>query len=65
MVRVAILCGKQKFEIMIHRIDKSDNLGLWFSGLFHPPKPYLDAVASCRTVLMKVVVARVCVRSRR
>jgi hypothetical protein len=55
MRRVAILHGKQKFEIVIGGIDKSDK----------PCAIYLDAEANCRTVLMNVEVARVCVRSRR
>jgi hypothetical protein len=58
MARLAIPCRKQKSEIVMKTIDKSDSVG--------PPLfwAYLEAEASCRTVLMKVEVARVWVRSR-
>ena len=65
-------------EIMIGCIDKfdqpaclpsgsppSDFVWLCTSGTLAPTFTHLEAVASCRTVLMKVVVARVWVRSRR
>jgi hypothetical protein len=56
MVRVATPACKQKFEIMIDGIDKFDRLP---SPGDLEPLAYLEAEANCRTVLMKVDVARV------
>lgn len=56
MVRVATPACKQKSEIMIDGIDKFDRLS---SPGDLKPSGHLEAEANCRTVLMKVDVARV------